>query len=155
MELIAGEAVVTPPAGGWASSVQGELFFALRAWEQSGGGVFLQDVVVRMPSGSFLVPDIAWWPTADIAINLGAIEVVPSLVVEVLSPSTRDNDLGAKRDEYAAAGVREIWLADPQAAEVIVISTGHAERRFGRTDRLSSPLLANLVVDVRAVFRHR
>src|SRR3712207_2703378 len=37
VELIAGEAVVTPPSGGQAASAQGELFFALRGWQATAG----------------------------------------------------------------------------------------------------------------------
>ncbi len=37
------------------------------------------------------------------------------LVVEVLSPSTRQLDLVTKRADYARAGVREYWLVDPDA----------------------------------------
>ncbi|MDD6128985.1 MAG: Uma2 family endonuclease, partial [Veillonellaceae bacterium] len=34
----------------------------------------------------------------------------PDLVVEVLSPSTAQNDRGAKMRHYAAAGVKEYWI---------------------------------------------
>jgi Uma2 family endonuclease len=40
---------------------------------------------------------------------------VPDWVCEVLSPSTRRLDLTEKRDRYAAAGVRHLWLVDPDA----------------------------------------
>ncbi len=39
--------------------------------------------------------------------------MIPDLVVEVLSPATRANDLGVKREMYMTAGVKELWLADP------------------------------------------
>ncbi len=37
----------------------------------------------------------------------------PDLVIEILSPSTADYDRGSKREHYAQAGVRELWLIDP------------------------------------------
>ena len=40
-------------------------------------------------------------------------EPVPAFVLEVLSGTTSDNDLGPKRDAYARMGVRELWLFDP------------------------------------------
>ena len=51
VELIDGEAVVMPPSGAAASSVQGELFFALRSWQDAEGerGLLLQDVFVELP----------------------------------------------------------------------------------------------------------
>lgn len=37
----------------------------------------------------------------------------PDLVVEVLSPSTEANDRGTKFEDYAAHGVTEYWIVDP------------------------------------------
>ena len=37
----------------------------------------------------------------------------PVLVVEVLSPSTRTEDLRRKAPEYAAAGIGQLWIVDP------------------------------------------
>ena len=39
----------------------------------------------------------------------------PDFVLEIVSPSTWRTDLGAKREQYAALGVREYWLHDPHA----------------------------------------
>ena len=40
-------------------------------------------------------------------------EPVPSFVMEVLSGTTADKDLGPKRDAYAEWGVAEYWMFDP------------------------------------------
>jgi Uma2 family endonuclease len=94
VELIAGEAVATPPSGGEAASAQGELFFALRRWlETSGdGGLLLQDVFIRLSGEDYLAPELAWCAAARRPrLVQGALDVVPDLVVEVLSPATRIN----------------------------------------------------------------
>ena len=39
--------------------------------------------------------------------------LVPDWVCEVLSPSTRNLDLGAKRAKYAREGVKFLWFVDP------------------------------------------
>ena len=155
VELIGGEAVLTPPSGGQAASAQGELFFAVRRWQETSGaaGLLLQDVFIRVTGEDYLAPDVAWWAAVRRpALAQGALDVVPDLVVEVLSPATRGNDLGVKRDVYLAAGVRELWLADPQSATVTAVRPDGWQQTVGRGDRLISPLLAGFVVDVTRVF---
>lgn len=44
----------------------------------------------------------------------------PDFVVEILSPSTRKKDLYLKLHKYAAAGVREYWLVDPDKLKIMV-----------------------------------
>jgi len=155
VELIGGETVVTPPSGGQAASVQGELFFAVRRWQEVSGdaGLLLQDVFVRLSDEDYLAPDLAWWPAERRPrLAQGALDVIPDLVVEVLSAATRANDLGAKRDVYLAAGVRELWLADPQSATVITVRPDGRQQTVGRGDRLTSPLLPGFALDIARVF---
>jgi Uma2 family endonuclease len=155
VELISGEAVVTPPSGGKAASAQGELFYAVRRWQESSadGGLLLQDVFIRLSDQDYLAPDLAWWAAARRpTLVLGALGVVPDLVVEVLSPATRINDLGAKKDAYLAAGARELWLADPHAATIVAMQPAGRQQTVGRGDQLTSPLLPGFAVDVARVF---
>lgn len=53
----------------------------------------------------------------------------PDLVVEVLSPSTAQNDRGAKIRHYAAAGVKEYWIVSPigKSVEVYLNQDGRFE----------------------------
>ncbi len=156
VELIGGEGVVTPPSGGQAASAQGELFFAVRRWQEASGdgGLLLQDVFIRLAGQNYLAPDLAWWAAGRRpALAQGALEVVPDLVVEVLSPATRVNDLGAKRDVYLLAGTHEMWLTDPQSATITVVRPDGREQTFAQGDLLISPLLPGFAVDVARVFR--
>lgn len=154
-ELIDGDAVVMPPSGGHAASAQGELFFALRSWQEhtADKGLMLQDVFVALPGEQYLAPDIAWW-TAERrpSLSQGAIEGAPDLVVEVLSPATRANDLGVKRDLYLGAGVREVWLVDPDARTVARAKAGADDDLIGDGDLLSSEMLAGFSLGVGCIF---
>ena len=155
VELIGGEAVVTPPSGGQAASAQGELFYALRRWQETSkdGGLLLQDVFIRLSGEDYLAPDLAWWAAARRPTLVhGALDVVPDLVVEVLSPATRINDLGAKKDAYLAASARELWLADPQVATITAMQPDGRQQTVGRGDRLTSPLLPGFAVEVARIF---
>jgi Uma2 family endonuclease len=42
------------------------------------------------------------------------IHPAPDFVVEILSTSTEARDRGIKFEDYAAHGVREYWLVDPE-----------------------------------------
>jgi Uma2 family endonuclease len=139
MELIDGRAVVIPPAGGDASFAKTELVHRLCTWQEAEGrsGRVLADVFVRLQD-AFLAPHVAWWDAGrEPKIDPGAIDTVPDVVAEVLSPATRDNDLGPKRSQYLRSGVRELWLIDRAA----VLATASGEQRLRAADALTSPLL--------------
>ncbi|MGQ9736805.1 MAG: Uma2 family endonuclease [Armatimonadota bacterium] len=65
-------------------------------------------------------------------------DVVPDLVVEVLSPSETQSAVDAKIEDYRQVGVRELWLVSPEAetGEVLKLSSEGAERvgLYGRGD---------------------
>jgi Uma2 family endonuclease len=85
------------------------------------------------------------------------VEGAPDLIVEVLSPFTAHLDLWQKRYDYAQAGVREYWIADPDTRRVeVYVLEGErlalVETAQGR-GRLRSRLLPDLEVDLEALSR--
>jgi Uma2 family endonuclease len=44
----------------------------------------------------------------------------PDMVVEILSPSTRNIDLRVKSDRYLNCGVKEYWIVDPKEKTISV-----------------------------------
>jgi Uma2 family endonuclease len=156
MELIAGEAVIVPPIGPPASYVQGELHMALRRWQEDvdDKGLVLQDVFVAFANGSRPAPDISYWSAKRRPpVERGAVQSVPDLIVEVLSPSTRANDEGAKREIYMSSGVRELWLVDPDAHTVTrVRPDGTADEALGKEATLHSELLPGFALEISRIF---
>ena len=55
---------------------------------------------------------------ARLSYKLWEGEPVPAFVLEILSGTTADKDLGEKRGKYAAMGVREFWVFDPFGARI-------------------------------------
>lgn len=53
------------------------------------------------------------------------ITSAPALIVEVLSDSTRDKDLGPKRELYAQQGVRHYLVIDPKTDQLLLWSNGN------------------------------
>ncbi|HBE17943.1 MAG TPA: hypothetical protein DEG17_03805 [Cyanobacteria bacterium UBA11149] len=73
----------------------------------------------------------------------------PALVVEIVSPGTENEqrDYRYKRSEYAARGIAEYWLVDPQRAVVIVLTLVagfYEEAMFQGSDSLVSSVFPNL-----------
>src|SRR5207302_1530291 len=67
----------------------------------------------------------------------------PDLVIEVLSPSNRSDDLDDKRPAYREAGVREMWFVDPDRQEIIV---DRRRKKTYATSTLSKGQLLSIVV---------
>jgi Uma2 family endonuclease len=84
------------------------------------------------------------------------IHGAPDLVVEILSAGTRTKDLEIKRKIYLGFGVQEYWIVDPDAAtmEVLVWSeAGYVSAGvYGKSERLSSPLLPELNLPLTEIF---
>ena len=77
----------------------------------------MTEVGVRLPRNRVRAPDlmaVALLPSSTV------VEESPVLVVEVLSPSTRSEDTLRKGPEYAAAGIGQYWVVDPEARSLEV-----------------------------------
>ncbi len=84
------------------------------------------------------------------------IRGAPDLVIEVTSPATEERDRHYKRTLYARHGVREYWIVDSKLKTVEIYSLGDQGFRLASsakyTDRITSPILPELSVDLREVF---
>lgn len=69
---------------------------------------------LRLPSNRVRIPDVV----VTEAMGDLFIEEIPVLVAEVLSPSTRREDTMRKAPEYAAAGIEQYWIIDPEAGSL-------------------------------------
>jgi Uma2 family endonuclease len=73
----------------------------------------------------------------------------PALVVEVVSPGTQNEqrDYRYKRSEYAARGILEYWIVDPEAQQVVILTWVdglYEEAIFKADQRLTSSLFPEL-----------
>ncbi len=84
------------------------------------------------------------------------IEGAPTLIVEIISPSSATYDRVHKMRLYAKSGVAEVWLITPfpWLAEVYVLD-GNSYRlaqSCEKTDKLNSKIFPDLEVDLEQVF---
>lgn len=127
-ELLDGQIVMTPPAGYphglIGSSLQGMLGTFVRA--RKLGHVFDSSQGFRLTTGDTVEPDHSFvsnerWKAMGKPVRGEFLRVVPDLVIEVLSRSTRARDRGQKKKIYARNGVREYWIVDPVAGAITVV----------------------------------
>jgi len=70
-------------------------------------------------------PDVVVFEVAEQG-HIVFSEQTPVIVVEVLSPSTRREDMVRKSGEYLVAGVGQYWLVDPDHRTVVVLRNAGA-----------------------------
>ena len=85
-------------------------------------GYFFSNVEVHFDEKNIFVPDfvVVLKENGQILAQGDFIYGVPDMVVEVLSKSTRKNDLTIKKDIYETQGVKEYWIIDPWIKSVTV-----------------------------------
>ena len=118
------------------------------------------DVLLTDPDGSLNVvqPDLIFVSRErEDIITLANIQGAPDLLVEILSPSTRRLDMTTKLELYARHGVKEYWIADPEARAIAVmlLQDGQYETvgEYGLQDILTSPTLEGFSVSLDTIFR--
>ena len=158
-ELLDGELVLAPSPTTRHQRILSGLYLALEDFVASGqlGQVFFAPIDVLLDDTDVVQPDLLFVSNARSAIITEAnIQGAPDLVVEVLSPSTGARDRGYKQTLYAAHGVAEYWLVDPEAERVEVLTAGDQglspAGSYGRGEALASPLLEGLEVSIDGVF---
>jgi Uma2 family endonuclease len=82
------------------------------------------DGMIRLFPGLVRIPDVAFVSWGRIPGRRMPAEPVPSLVpdlaVEVLIEGNTDQEMARKRREHFEAGVRQVWVVDPEARTVTV-----------------------------------
>ena len=114
----------------------------------------------NLPSGDTVEPDLSFISAAQFAAGPRPVpgkflEIVPTLVVEILSPATSRRDRTEKKAVYERNGVAEYWLVDPAKRTVSVFSL--RRRRYGSarvfaSGRIASRALPHLRAAVEQVF---
>jgi len=89
-------------------------------------------------------------------VGKARLHAPPDLIVDILSLPRQQSEFRIKKRLYAFYSIREYWVADPETStiEVMVWSeVGYVSLgRYGRRDRVSSPLLPDLQLSVAAIF---
>lgn len=81
------------------------------------------------------------------------IDGTPVLVVEILSPSDKHEEVSEKVEAYLEAGVKLVWVADPAFRTITVYRPDAPPQLFNETQNIDAePHLPKFVVSVRVIF---
>lgn len=154
---------MTPPAGWGHGEIESKANRILRDFVESNqlGKVFGSSTGYNLPSGDTLEPDVSFisverWAKGPHVGRGQFLKIVPSLVVEILSPGTEHRDRGEKKKIYEANGVDELWLVNPTRRDVTIFqllgSRYSQGRHYGIRQTLNSRSLPGFRTPVRFLF---
>ena len=127
VELVRGEIVELTRPDQSHGNVCFEVALAIANWARirQAGRVTTNDSGIQTQQDLDTVrgADVAFFNTSQLPqgkLPRGKITVAPVLCVEVLSPSNTWTEMRRKIEEYLSAGVREVWIVDPEIRTVEV-----------------------------------
>src|SRR2546428_9779645 len=117
LELIAGVLYMAPPPDfphNFSSATLNRIFILHLAEIGDEGTIFTPRAALWTKPDTYVEPDLFYISARTMKqIDIRRPNRADS-VVEVISPSTAIYDRNTKADTYAALGVRELWLVDPE-----------------------------------------
>ena len=120
-------------------------------------GLGIRNIGVAFSESFAPTPDIVYTRREHFHLMRGSfMEGTPDLLVEVLSQD-RDRDLVRKRDRYAAAGVPEYWIVDPDNEVILVLELSegqYVDRTVRRTETLTTLTIPGFELSLERLFGH-
>lgn len=161
-ELIAGEHFVTPSPTNRHQELSLRLTLSIGVHLEEHpeqGKLYAAPFDVVMTPYDVVEPDLLVLLGDQLHILTEAnVKGVPGLVVEILSPGTRQRDQTLKRQLFDREGVREYWMVDPDRNQVTVHRRA-ADGSFplvntlDATEMLTTPLLPSWGLALGRLFR--
>ncbi len=127
LELVKGKVYEMAPAGGrhGYAAINAGTFLNVHVRSNRLGRVFAAETgfIIEHDPDTVRAPDAAFVSLNRLSadeIPDGYIDLIPDLVVEVVSPNDRRREVREKVEEWLNAGVRLIWVLYPATRSAIV-----------------------------------
>ena len=163
-EIIDGELYMSTQPHWNHQEVCSQITTLLRLWgRESRAGRALIAPGVIFAEDDDVAPDVVWISNERLAKALhtdGKLHAAPELVIEVLSPGSRNElrDREAKLKLYSRRGVREYWIVDWRLRQVELYRRDQLALQLFATqceeDLLQTPLLPGFSCWVAALFEN-
>lgn len=142
-ELDNGKLVIMPPPGDIHAAVQSNIGTQVKVQgEHRGLGKARTEVAVilwRNPD-RVVGADVAFIANSSLPLRRskeGYLETIPDLGVEVRSKNDTQPEIDARVADYHTAGVRVVWVADPDTQTVTEYRRGQEPRVYTTADTLT------------------
>lgn len=159
-ELINGEVVRMPPAGLYHGQIGGTVAYFLNSYVRPRGigKVVAGDpgIITRHDPDTVRAPDVAFISKerfeGDVLPSRFA-EIIPDLVVEVVSPNDRASYIQNKVQEWLQAGARLVWIMYPDIRTIFVHRSPQDVTVLSENDTLDGkPVFDDFEVPVKELF---
>lgn len=161
-EIINGQRVDLPPMSILASQVSSLLMVELGVFVRlKRPGMVLTETLLRLPlpDDRNRRPDLAYVSNERMAAarsqpgSDNAWDIVPELMVEVISPHDLAEDILERLDDYWAAGTRLVWVVYPTSRLIYVYEARRQVKILGEGDQLEGgDVLPGLRIDITSLF---
>jgi Uma2 family endonuclease len=159
-QLIQGDLYMAPAPNRFHQEISRNLQFELHSYLKRNpiGKLFGAPFDVYLDETNVFQPDIIIVLNKSLGIltEEGAAGA-PELIVEILSPRTRRLDLVNKKQEYARAGVKELWIIDPEPRAITIhefASDGVEKiRQLDEAATLATALLPGFTLAAETIFQ--
>ena len=152
IELIDGEVILSPAPTPLHQYIVLRLAEQLLGWVRANppAAVGLSPLDVRLDRGRVVQPDVFVVASGFDPVASGPLDVVPDLVVEVLSHN-RSYDRIAKKLLYAEAGVSEYWIVDPEETLIELVQGLNTVATIN-AGAVQSVVLSGLAIELTSLF---
>ena len=161
-ELIQGELRSMSPTGGPHGDATSRVSFYINAvvYSDDLGMTFAAETgfLLSRDPDTIKAPDFAFVRYERLPDPLpdGFVPLVPDLVVETRSPNDTAREVAQKAAEWLAAGVRLVWVIEPQKRTITTHRAGRDPQVFTVGDTLDGEdVLPDLSVPVESIFPKR
>jgi Uma2 family endonuclease len=146
VDLVRGEIVEMPYSGMQHGVVCSNVCDPVKAWVRSTrSGIVATNntgIITERSPDTVRCPDVLYLSRERLpagVVSSGVLEIAPDLVIDVLSPNDVWKGVLERITEYFAAGVREVWVIDPEETAVHVFRPDVMPRKLSNVDVLESP----------------
>ncbi|HIK44428.1 MAG TPA: Uma2 family endonuclease [Leptolyngbyaceae cyanobacterium M65_K2018_010] len=163
-ELMNGVLVEMPPESDENLSIARKIFLELIKHISADWVVWGTEIEVTGRRATARIPDLLVHTEASKAAVAGATRATitrdmppPALVVEVVSPgqANRERDYRYKHTEYAARGIEEYWIVDPETRQVTLclwVNGQYEDRVYSGAETIQSTVVPGFGLTVAQIF---